>query len=154
MRGPFSSSNGWETRRAGPKPASASEACHTRQSPVVVDPENEVHAIGVSGFPRGVNCEIGERHVRETGENKYWICHAEQNAIHSAARLGRALKGCQLYTSKFPCADCARAIIQSGIVRVICPPPDGNDVQWAIHFERSAAMLSEAGVVVQRWCEQ
>lgn len=125
----------------------------TKVGAVIVDPENEIQAIGVSGFPRGVNRTIDERYSVEKGENKYWICHAEQNAIHSAARLGHSMNGCRLYTSMFPCADCARAIIQSGIMKVVSPPPDGSDPKWIAHFERSMAMLSEAGVEVQHWLE-
>ena len=123
----------------------------TKVGAVIVDIDNEVRALGVSGFPRGVDAAIDERYNRETGENRYWICHAEQNAIHSAARFGLPLRGCRLYSSMFPCADCARAIIQAGIVRVTSPPPDANDVKWDAHFKRSLPMFNEAGIAIKYW---
>lgn len=123
----------------------------TKVGAVIVDPDNEIRVVGFSGFPRGVDRAIDERYSGEAGENKYWICHAEQNAIHSAARYGLPLKGCRMYSSMFPCADCARAIIQSGIIKVISPPPNADDAKWDAHFQRSALMLTEAGIAIQPW---
>ncbi len=49
--------------------------------------------------------------------NKYpYVCHAELNAILNSIRT---LKGCRLYVALFPCNECAKAIIQSGIREVI-----------------------------------
>ena len=45
--------------------------------------------------------------------------------------------------------DCARGIIQAGIVKLIAPRPDWNDERWGEHFTRTREMLAEAGVLEQ-----
>jgi deoxycytidylate deaminase len=51
------------------------------------------------------------------------MVHAEMNAISDAARLGRAVKGATRYVTTFPCHNCAKHIISSGISRVIFIEP-------------------------------
>ncbi len=48
----------------------------------------------------------------------------------------------------FPCSDCARAIIQSGITKIITPSPDVEHETWGSHFKASLMMLDEAGIDV------
>jgi dCMP deaminase len=84
---------------------------------VIVDERQSVLSLGWNGFPRGINDEIEERHERPA---KYlWTEHSERNAIYNAASSGVVLLGATLYVNGIPCADCARAIIQSGIHRVV-----------------------------------
>lgn len=47
------------------------------------------------------------------------VIHAEQNAILFAAKEGVSTKGCSLYVTHSPCYDCAKMIIQAGIVEVV-----------------------------------
>jgi dCMP deaminase len=75
--------------------------------------------------------------------------HAEANAIFNAARRGIQTKGAKIYTTKFPCASCAGAIVQAGIRAVITrdteiwkKDPTGDDGR------RSLRILIEAGVAV------
>ena len=90
---------------------------------VIVGPVgHEVRATGYNGLPRGVSASDPKRFDRASGEKFFWGEHAERNAIFNATRSGIALEGCTLYVNRFPCSDCARAIIQTGIVHVICPP--------------------------------
>ena len=111
---------------------------------VIVGTGNEVRAIGYNGFPRGVNDEIEDRHERPL---KYkWTEHAERNAIFSAARAGIALLGCRMYLPWFPCMDCARAIVQCGIVQLICVKPDFSDPRWGNDFTVVPRLLEEGGV--------
>lgn len=117
---------------------------------VVIGPDREVRAMGYNGLPRGVDDEVEERHSRENGEKYIWVAHAEANAIFNAARVGVPLKGCALYVPLFPCADCAKAIIQSGIAEVVTYEPDLlSDPVWARSFKVSKKMLEEAGVSVR-----
>lgn len=51
--------------------------------------------------------------------DKCCCSHAEQNAISTAARLGRSTEGCTLYTTTHPCSWCARALIRAGVVAVV-----------------------------------
>jgi len=116
---------------------------------VVVGPNNELRATGFNGFPRGVDDEVGSRHERPA---KYkWTEHAERNAIYNAARVGIPLEGCRMYLPWYPCMDCARAVIQTGISELICMEPNPNDTMWAEDFADVPQMLSEGGVRVRWW---
>jgi dCMP deaminase len=108
-----------------------------------------VHSCGYltacNGFPSGVDEEPDERHERPA---KYdWTEHAERNAIYHAAATGIAISGARLYVNWFPCADCARAIIQVGISELICGEPTDHP-KYASEFLVASAMLREAGVKV------
>ena len=96
-------------------------------------------------FPQGVK-DSPDRRVRPA---KYFYTeHAERNAILLAARYGHRCQGTVMYQTWFPCADCARAIIQAGIVRVVCQKPDFKDERWGASFVAARAMLVEAGTTI------
>ena len=116
---------------------------------VVVGVDDEIRSTGFNGFPRGVNEEIDERQCRETGEKYFWSSHAERNAIYNAARIGVALQGCRIYVPWFPCGECAKAIIQSGIVELIGYEPDFEEPKWGADFKKVVQMLNEGGVRVR-----
>ena len=73
-----------------------------------------------------------------------FVVHAELNAILNSPR---SVKGCTLYVSLFPCNECAKAIIQSGIKKVVYESDkyDGTEGNIA-----SKKMLNEAGVELQQ----
>lgn len=111
---------------------------------LIVGPDKEIRSVGYNGFPRGVNDDVEERHARPI---KYdYTEHAERNAVYNAARVGTPLAGCIAYVPWFPCTDCARALIQSGIKTVVGYTPDFNDPQWGPKFKISKIMLHEAGI--------
>ncbi|MDD3288475.1 MAG: dCMP deaminase family protein [Alphaproteobacteria bacterium] len=116
---------------------------------VIIDTSKEIRSTGFNGFPRGVNDDIEERHAKETGAKYLWSSHAERNAIYNAARIGLSLQGCSIYVPWFPCVDCAKAIIQSGIVEVVAYEPDLTDDQWGNGFNIAITMFEEAGVKVR-----
>ncbi|MBL8589069.1 MAG: CMP deaminase [Methylobacteriaceae bacterium] len=94
-------------------------------------------------FPAGV----ADQDWRHAGDGRFvWMEHAERNAIYAAARGGRALAGARLASTFFPCADCARAIVQSGIARLVTTAPALEDPVWGASFPRSRAILEEGGV--------
>lgn len=114
---------------------------------VIVGHQNEIRATGFNGFPRGIDDDAEERHARPV---KYeWTEHAERNAIYNAARIGVALEGCRAYVCWFPCMDCARALVQCGIARVIVLRPDDDDPRWGENMRTSRELLEEAGVEIQ-----
>src|SRR5947207_3440310 len=119
-----------------------------RVGAVVVGPANEVRALGYNGFPRGIDDDSPGRHERP--EKYLWVEHAERNAIYNAARIGVSLSGCKMYLPWFPCMDCARAIVQSGISALIAIEPDLSDPKWGEDFRRAIMLFEEAGVAV-RW---
>lgn len=114
---------------------------------VVVGPDREIRSTGFNGFPRGIDDTAARLADRD---QKYpLICHAEENAIMHAARIGVALKGCQIYVTWPPCTRCARSLIQAGITDVVYPA--GLDIpdRWLDDFHLSNTMFDEAGVVVR-----
>ena len=101
-------------------------------------------AQGCNCFPRGVSANVEARHHRP--EKYFWFEHAERNAIYAAARAGIPLDGCRAYLPWFPCMDCARALVQAGIVELIATRPDVGDPKWGEDFKRVERLLAEAGV--------
>jgi dCMP deaminase len=122
----------------------------TQIGAVIVGKDNEIVSTGYNSFPRGINDGVEER--QERPEKYFWFEHAERNAIYNAARIGVSTKDCTLYLSHwFPCADCARGIINAGITKIYCERPDENDKSSSFteSFKRSEEMLLEAGVEVE-----
>ena len=117
---------------------------------VVVNERNVPLTIGWNGFPRGVRDEVNARHVRP--EKYLWTEHAERNAIYNAAAEGIRLKGARMYIPWYPCAECARGIIQAGIAELVAVEPDWDDATYGYSFLVTRKMLEEAGVQV-RWIE-
>ena len=85
----------------------------------IVSSDNKILSMGYNGFPRG--CSDDEFPWAREGEpmdTKYlYVVHSELNAILNYR--GGSLEGAKLYVSLFPCNECAKAIIQSGIREVV-----------------------------------
>ncbi|NNE79385.1 MAG: dCMP deaminase [Silicimonas sp.] len=116
---------------------------------VIVGPDGyEVRATGYNGLPRGVRGEDDARFDRASGEKFFWFEHAERNAVYNAARAGVSLQGCTAFVNRFPCADCGRALIQSGIAQVVAPPIPKADGALDYSFQVSHTMLQESGLIL------
>lgn len=121
----------------------------TKVGCVIVGPHQEVRSIGYNGFPRGADDAEVSWHQRPL---KYLATeHGERNAIYNAARLGVSLQGCTLYLHTSPsrlgpCADCGRAIAQSGISRVVQMGPLDDREDWKESCEMALTHLRNAGV--------
>jgi dCMP deaminase len=114
---------------------------------VVVGPDKLIRSTGFNGFVRGVDDNVVERHDRPA---KYsWTEHAERNAIYNAARVGVSLAGCTCYVNWFPCIDCARAIVQAGIIRLVGLEPDHNDPKWGADFRFAIDMFAEVNLEIK-----
>ncbi|MEK7518374.1 MAG: dCMP deaminase family protein, partial [Patescibacteria group bacterium] len=102
----------------------------TQAGSVIVNEQNVVVGMGYNGFPRGVKDEAlpWER----TGtflETKYaYVVHAEENAVYNS---NAHTKGCKIYATLFPCNECAKTIIQSGITEVIYASDKYHDVDMS-----------------------
>lgn len=119
----------------------------TGVSAIIVSRDNRVLSIGYNGFPSGADDNIEERHQRPL---KYlYTEHAERNAIYNAARIGVDISESKMYLMWFPCVDCARAIIQSGIEELICYKPDFEDTRWGEQFRVALDLLYECKVIVR-----
>ena len=88
----------------------------TQVGACIVDSDNRILSTGYNGFPYG--CSDDEfPWDREGAETKYpFVVHAELNAILNAR--GKNLSGSKIYVALFPCNECAKAIIQSGVKEV------------------------------------
>ena len=91
----------------------------TQVGACIVNKNNVIESIGYNGLPKG--CSDDEFPWEREGnslETKYlYVVHAELNAILNAK--GKDLTGCSIYVALFPCNECAKAIIQSGIKEVV-----------------------------------
>ncbi len=85
----------------------------------IVNEEKKIVGVGYNGMPRNCNDLDFPWNIREgkLQDTKYaYVVHAELNAILNSIT---SLKGCTLYVSLFPCNECVKAIIQSGIKEIV-----------------------------------
>ena len=119
---------------------------NTQVGAAIVDENHRVVSVGYNGFPKG--CSDDEYPwAREGGvlDTKYaFVVHAELNAILNSKW---PVNGCTLYVSLFPCNECAKAIIQSGIKKIIYLSDKYADTETTIASKR---MLVSAGVELCR----
>ncbi len=109
----------------------------------IVSPDNKILSIGYNGFPIGCSDdEISWEREGEFADTKYpYVCHSELNAILNYT--GSTLKQSRIYVTLFPCNECAKAIIQSGIKEVIYMSDKYKDTD---SVKVSKRMLEMAGV--------
>lgn len=91
----------------------------TQVGACIVNQDNKILSVGYNGMPIGCSDdEFPWEREGEPLETKYpYVCHAELNAILN--NVGFNLAGCKIYVPLFPCNECSKAIIQSGIREVI-----------------------------------
>ena len=109
----------------------------------IVSPDNKILSIGYNGFPIGCSDdEIPWDRGGDFVDTKYpYVCHSELNAILNYT--GSTLKQSRIYVTLFPCNECAKAIIQSGIKEVIYMSDKYKDTD---SVKVSKKMLDMAGV--------
>lgn len=131
--------------------AAASSPNRVRKVGAVLIADDGAEIAACNTFPAGVR-DLEERHL---GDGRFvWMEHAERHAIFEAARRGVATAGAHLTTTFFPCIDCARAIVEAGIVCLDAPPPAFDDPVWGSSFERSQTILREGGVQIRTVVER
>jgi len=89
--------------------------CKRKQVGALIVKNGMIISDGYNGCPSGFenNCED------ENGETKWYVLHAEANAILKVAKSTQNCKGATLYLSMSPCKECSKLILQSGISRVV-----------------------------------
>ncbi|MDD8048166.1 MAG: dCMP deaminase family protein [Thomasclavelia sp.] len=116
---------------------------NTQVGACIVDKGNKIVGVGYNGLPWGCDDKDFPWEVREGElyETKYpYVVHAELNAILNGTK---SLEGCRIYVSLFPCHECVKAIIQSGIKEIIFEDEKYNGTE----SDRAAKrMLDAAGV--------
>ena len=123
--------------------AQRSKDPNTQVGACIVDDSKRILSTGYNGFPQGCSDdEFPWNRDEKQGETKYqFVVHAELNAILNAS--GKNLFGSTVYVALFPCNECAKAIIQSGIKEVVYLSDKYHDTPSTIASRR---MLDAAGV--------
>ncbi len=116
---------------------------NTQVGACIVTPDHKIVGVGYNGMPWG--CDDKEfpwnKREGELYDTKYaYVVHAELNAILNSTQN---LKGCRIYVSLFPCNECVKAIIQSGISKIIYEDDKYNHTPSDLAAKR---MLNAAGV--------
>lgn len=99
--------------------AKRSKDPNTQVGACIIDEDNKIVGIGYNGFPRGCGDDKlpWKKKSDNINETKYpYVVHAEANAILNSTKN---LKNCTIYVALFPCNECAKLIIQSGIKKII-----------------------------------
>lgn len=125
--------------------AKRSKDPNTQVGACIVSQDNIIISTGYNGMPKG--CSDDEYPWERDGDQtKYpYVVHAELNAVLNAN--GRDLRGSKLYVALFPCNECAKAIIQSGIREVIYLSDKYADTD---NVRASKRMLHSAGVTYRQ----
>jgi len=114
----------------------------------IVSPTNRILSMGYNGFPNGIeDDEFPWDREGDEYETKYpYVTHSELNAILNYR--GGSLEGAKLYVSLFPCNECAKAIIQSGIKTVVY---GDNKYPDSVSVRASMRMFDAAGITYYRY---
>ena len=130
--------------------AKRSKDPNTQVGACIVTPDKKIVGIGYNGFPRGCSDDEfpWEREGESRNDTKYpYVVHAEVNAVLNSTKK---LENCTLFVTEFPCNECAKIIIQSGIKRIVYKSnkyPDSDSVQASLR------LLESAGVKLMRYNE-
>jgi dCMP deaminase len=115
----------------------------------IVNSDKKIVGTGYNGMPKGLDDVFPWGKEGEWNETKYkFVVHAELNAILNSTR---ELKGCILFTTLFPCSDCAKAIVQSGIVEVIYLSDKNNGKE---DNQAAKAILSACGITYKPFTKE
>ena len=121
---------------------------NTQVGACIVNRSNKIMSVGYNGLPRG--CNDDEFPWERTGDEydtKYpYVCHAELNAILNSGAAD--LDDCKLYVALFPCNECAKAIIQSGIKQIIYADDKYANTP---SVKASKRMLDASGVTYRKY---
>lgn len=128
--------------------AQRSKDPNTKVGACIVDQNNKVVSIGYNGMPTGLDESKLSWNKGEGLDSKYlYVCHAEFNAILNT-RGGTDLRGCSLYVTLFPCNECAKMIIQTGIKEIVYADNKYKDTVGTL---ASAKMLEMADVKLRQY---
>ncbi len=119
----------------------------TQVGAVIADQNNIVVALGYNGFPRGIadGTLPWEREGNFLDTKYAYICHAEENAIYNS---NNKTYDCKIYSTLFPCNECAKTLIQNGITEVIYENDKYRDTDSCIASRR---LFAAAGINVRQY---
>jgi dCMP deaminase len=112
----------------------------------VIVRDRRILSTGYNGLPANLSDSLPRYQDREY--KLATIIHAEKNAIFNAAKNGSTTEGSTAYVTWPPCSQCASALIQAGVTKVVCPDPATSPERWRANFKIANELLYEAGVTV------
>ncbi len=121
----------------------------TQVGACIVNNDNKIISVGYNGMPVGCDDDDmpWERSADSSLDTKYpFVCHAELNAILNSSMP--SLAGATLYVTLFPCNECAKAIIQCGIKRVVYLENKYADTDGV---KASALLFEKCNIKVERY---
>jgi dCMP deaminase len=140
-------SDRWHTRYLTKafESAAFSKDRSTQVGAILFHPETRATLLSsYNGMVRGMNDDDEKFHERPL---KYAVTeHAERNLLYFAARHGIRTDGLGIATTFYPCADCARGIVQSGLTQLVTVEPDWNHERWGESF-KVAQLILDAGEI-------
>lgn len=122
---------------------------HTSVGACIVDKDNKILSVGYNGMPQGCSDDEypWDRENADPLQTKYlFVCHAELNALLNYG--GTNLKGAKIYTTLFPCNECTKALIQSGISEVIYEEDKYAKTTSVIAAKK---MMKSAGIIYRQY---
>ena len=112
---------------------------------ILVDARKRVIGLGFNGFPDRIADD--EALLTDSESKLPRMIHAEVNAILNATR---SVHGATLFTTLAPCAECAKLVIQAGVIAIYrLPHPPARHIRWRESFSTAETILAEAGVPIQ-----
>lgn len=120
----------------------------TKNGAIITNSIGEPIVYGVNKFPDGI--AVTESRLTDKGTKYRLVVHAENGAVFNAARDGKSIKWATLYCPFYACSECAKAIIQSGIIRVVghaqLMAKASEHTTWVKSITDAWDVLHEAGV--------
>lgn len=120
----------------------------TQVGACIVSSENRILSVGYNGMPRNCDDDVypWDRDGDDLNTKYMFVCHAELNAILNYS--GTNLKGSKVYVTLFPCNECAKALIQSGVAEVIYYSDKYSDSFSTLAAKR---MFDSAGIKMTQY---
>ncbi len=120
----------------------------TQVGACIVSKNNRIMSVGYNGMPSGCSDDVypWERDGDALNTKYLFVCHAELNAILNFR--GGSLEGSRIYTTLFPCNECAKALIQSGISEIVYMQDKYSETDSVI---ASKKMMDSAGVKYRKY---
>lgn len=115
----------------------------TKVGAVAISQDKQILSMGWNGFPRGIfdtEERLNDRKIKYD-----FVVHAEKNLIYNACMNGISLKNSTLYVNFPVCGECAKAIVQVGIKKIVCGHT-GFSPRWKESNELAEKVLNEANV--------
>ncbi|CAC5367792.1 comEB [Mytilus coruscus] len=115
----------------------------------IVNADNRIVGIGYNGMPNGCSDDDmpwGKNSKDILNTKKLYVCHAEMNAIVN--KICADIRGCKMYVTLYPCNNCAKIIIQSGIKHVVYFDDKNRHKDEA---KASQYMFDKAGITIRKY---